>query len=258
MRRLSIERRSCALVAAMAATVLVLGLAVKPAWAGEQTIREALPKALPGLPKIDEVSPSGVAGLWAVRIGGQMIYTTSDASVLVEGQLIDLKTKANLTRAALDKALAVDFDTLPLKDAIVTHKHGTGARRMAVFADPTCGFCKRFEPTLAQLENATVYTFVVAMLGPQATDTARRVLCAKDPSSAWNNWMLKGEPPPAEPAGCDASALARNQELAAKVGVSGTPTTLLTDRSRLTGAVPEEALRGALEKAASARVAKGG
>ena len=254
--------------------VLGLGLTLTTtsAQASELVIRERLPKALPSLPKIDEVSPSPVAGLWAVRLGGQMLYVNSDASLLVDGQMVDLTTKANLTRGALDKALAVDFDTLPLRDAIVTFKHGSGARRLAVFADPMCGFCRRFEPMLAQLENVTVYTYLVAMLGPQAQDMSRRVLCAKDPSAAWSAWMLKGERPTG-PAECEAATalLERNQALAIKLGVSGTPTTLLTDRGRLTGAVPQDALRAAVDKAdaamagnsskgpkASAKVGQGG
>ncbi len=162
--------------------------------------------------------------------------------------MVNIKTKENLTKAALDKALAVDFDVLPLSDSLVTHKHGTGARRIAVFADPTCGFCKRYEPTLHQLENVTVHTFVLAMLGPQAADMAKRVMCANDPVQAWNAWMIKGERPADPSADCDSSVLERNKQLAAKLGVSGTPTTLLTDRSRLSGAVAPEDLRNALNK----------
>jgi thiol:disulfide interchange protein DsbC len=240
----------------LALGLLLTGLALHPAHASEQVervIREALPKAFAGMPKIDEVSPSPLPGLWAVRIGGQILYTNADATLLVEGRMVDTRTKANLTKEALDKALAVDFDTLPLRDALVTHKDGAGAQRIAVFADPTCGFCKRFEPALHGLKDVTVYTFVVAMLGPQATDMAQRVLCDKAPAQAWNAWMLKGERPPDPAPGCDSSVLERNKALAARLGVSGTPTTLLTDRSRLTGAVPAEALREAVAKAGSAK-----
>lgn len=218
--------------------------------ADEGVIRQVLPKAFPGMPGIDEVRASPIPGLWAVRAGGQIVYTTGDASILLEGQMVDVRTRSNLTREALDKALAVDFDTLPLQDALITFRHGTGARAIAVFADPTCAFCKRFEPTLHQMENVTVYTFVVAMLGPQAADLATRLLCAKEPALAWNAWMLKGEQPVAS-TDCQPPALQRNRALAARVGVTGTPTTLLVDRSRLAGAVPADVLRASLEKAAA-------
>jgi thiol:disulfide interchange protein DsbC len=240
-------------ISVLALGLLLVGLVLQSVRANERVIREALPKAFAGMPKIDEVSPSPLPGLWAVRIGGQILYTNADATLLVEGQMVDTRTKANLTKQALDKALAVDFDTLPLRDALVTHKDGTGAQRIAVFADPTCGFCKRFEPALHDLKDVTVYTFVVAMLGPQATDMSQRVLCDKAPAQAWNAWMLKGERPPDPAPGCDSSVLERNKALAARLGVSGTPTTLLTDRSRLTGAVPAEALREAVAKAGSAK-----
>jgi thiol:disulfide interchange protein DsbC len=238
---------------AAALALLWSGLGLGSAWANERVIREALPRAFAGMPKIDEVSPSPISGLWAVRTGSHIVYTNADATILVQGQMVDVRTKVNLTREAIGKAFAVDFDALPLNDALVTHKDGSGERRIAVFADPTCGFCKRYEPTLHELKDATVYTFVVAMLGPQATDMSQRVLCDKNPVEAWSAWMLKGERPPDPPPGCDTSVLERNKALAAKLGVSGTPTTLLTDRSRLSGAVPAESLREAMAKAVSAK-----
>ena len=242
----SVMSRICGSLGAVAVL-----LVASHASANERVIREELPKAFPRITKIDEVVPSPVAGLWAVRMGGQIVYTNADASILVDGQMVDTKTKANLTREALAKALAVDFNTLPLADALVTHKHGTGERRIAVFADPTCGFCKRYEPTLHQMQNVTVYTYVLAILGQQAQDVSKAVLCAPDPAKAWNAWMLEGRRP-ADVPGCDAPILERNRALAAKLGISSTPTTLLTDRNRLSGAVPEQELRGALDKAAAA------
>jgi thiol:disulfide interchange protein DsbC len=224
-------------------------------WADERIIRDRLPALLPGLPAIDEVAPvqaPGLSGLWAVRVGGHMLYTNSMATVLVEGQVIDLATKQNLTRQALDKALAVDFESLPLQEALVTHKQGTGARRIAVFADPTCGYCKQFEPMLVQLQDVTVYTFLVDFLGPNATDKGKRILCSKDPVAAWSAWMLQAREPDGLADCPQASALLRNRALANKVGVTGTPTALLTDRSRLPGFVPLDALRAALDRAHAA------
>jgi thiol:disulfide interchange protein DsbC len=232
------------------AAALLLALPASSTRADERVIRERLPVMLQGLPRIDEVRPTqlpGLTGLWSVRVGGHMLYTDGQATVLFEGQVIDLASGRNLTRQALDQALAVDFDTLPLRDAIATHLNGSGQRRLAVFADPTCGYCQQFERELSRLDNATVYTFVIDMLGPEATDKARRILCDPAPAAAWAAWMLRAEPPKAG-ADCEAaSTLVRNRELAARLGITGTPTTLLTDRTRIGGVVALPALRVALD-----------
>lgn len=237
------------LSSALAAALLV-AVPASSTHADERVIREKLPVMLQGLPRIDEARPAqlpGLTGLWAVRVGGHMLYTDAQATVLFEGQVIDLASGRNLTRQALDQALAVDFDTLPLGDAIATHLNGSGQRRLAVFADPTCGYCQQFERELSGLDNATVYTFVIDMLGPEATDKARRILCDPAPAAAWAAWMLRAESPKAG-ADCEASsALVRNRELAARLGITGTPTTLLTDRTRIGGVVALPALRVALE-----------
>jgi len=128
---------------------LALALALPfAAQAQEAAIRKNLPERLPNLPKIDEVSKTAVPGIWEVRIGTDLFYTDDQGNHLFTGELIDTRTRANLSRERIDKLTAFDFSKLPLKDAIVI-KQGTGARKMAVFVDPNCGYCKRFERDVA-------------------------------------------------------------------------------------------------------------
>ena len=69
--------------------------------------------------------------------------------------LVDTKTRTNLTEARLDKINAIDVSALPVKDAIVV-KQGNGSRKLVVFADPNCGYCKRFERDLLQAKDVTI------------------------------------------------------------------------------------------------------
>jgi thiol:disulfide interchange protein DsbC len=219
------------------AAALTLCLAAVPALADEAAIRKNLAERMPQLPKIDEVQKTSIAGLWEVRIGTDILYTDEAGNYLVQGEIYDTKGRINVTQARVDKLTAIDFGKLPLKDSIAI-KQGNGARKMAVFVDPNCGYCKRFERDVAGLKNVTVYTFLYPILGPDSVTKARDIWCAKDPSKAWRDWMLGEKLPPSAGDKCDSAALGRNTELGRKHRVQGTPATVFEDGTRVPGAVP--------------------
>jgi thiol:disulfide interchange protein DsbC len=235
-------------VAALATTVAALAAFVTPAHADPQTIRNTLRKLIPNIPNPDEITQSPIAGLWQVRIGGSMVYTDPTGNLLLEGALTDMRTRTNLTQDAISRALAVPFDSLPLADAVLTHQEGKGERVMAVFADPNCGFCKRFEVDLSKLTNVRVYTFMLPFLGQKSEDDTRAILCSSDPAKTWSQWMLNGVAPTPAPGGCAAAgAVSRNLALAQRLGVTGTPTSLFLNQQRVSGAVPIEQILAALD-----------
>jgi thiol:disulfide interchange protein DsbC len=130
--------------------------------------------------------------------------------------------------------MAVDFKSLPIKDAIVIVR-GKGERKMAIFEDPNCGYCKRFERELQNIDNVTVYLFLYPILGKDSVDKSKAIWCAKDQSKAWQDFMLRDQAP--NSTGCDAAALKRNVEFGQKQKINGTPTTIFSDGSRISGAV---------------------
>lgn len=225
------------------ATLAVFGCTAQ---ANEETIRKNLATSLPKEIKIDEVRPSPIQGLWEVRIGAEVRYTDATGQYLVEGEILDLKNRRNLTQARINELNKVDFASLPLKDAIVWKK-GDGKRRIAVFADPNCGYCKRFEHELQAVDNVTVYTFVIPILGGDSPDKARAAWCAKDSTGAWRDWMLNGRPLPKAEASCDAAAIDRNLELSRKSRVTGTPAIVFEDGSRSPGAMSADQLEQRLQ-----------
>ncbi len=202
----------------------------------EALIRKNLAERLPDFPKIDEVSKTAIPGLYEVRIGTELIYTDERGDHVIQGNIIDTKTRSDLTQARIDKITAIDFAALPLKDAIAWTQ-GTGARKLVVFADPNCGYCKKFESEMQQVKNITVYTFLLPILGPDSTDKSRNIWCAKDSSAAWRDWMIKGEAAPRTMGGCDSSVLQRNLALAKKYRVTGTPALVFEDGKRVPGAM---------------------
>jgi thiol:disulfide interchange protein DsbC len=222
-------------------------------FAQEAAIRKALVERLPNLPKIDEVSKSPVSGLYEVRYGGtEILYSDEKGDHILTGSLVETKTRTDLTEARVEKLTAVDFDKLPIKDAVLI-KQGTGTRKLAVFVDPNCGYCKRFERDLAAVKDVTVYTFLIPILGPDSAVKSRDIWCAKDAALTWRSWMLDGVAPAKADAKCDTAAIDRNLAFAQKYKVNGTPAVFFANGARRPGAIP-----GAeLEKLLVAAVAGG-
>ena len=222
---------------AMKRLALALVMLSSLASANENDIRKTLVERFPNMPKIDEVRSTPMAGIWEVRIGNDLMYSDAKGTYLLQGAMIDTATRRNLTEERVDKLTAIDFSSLPLKDAIVW-KNGKGSRKMVVFADPNCGYCKRFEKDLVNVKDVTVYTFLIPILGGDSPDKSRAIWCAKDNTAAWRDWMVGGTTPAKAPSGCDSSAIERNSALARKHRVNGTPAIVFEDGTRAPGAMP--------------------
>ncbi len=210
-------------------------LATLTATADEMTIRKNLGERIPQFQKIDEVTKSAMPGLFEIRVNSSDIfYTDAEGNFLVQGNLIDTRQRRNLTEERVEKLTAISFDSLPLKDAF-TIVRGNGKRKLAVFEDPNCGYCKRFEKDLQKVDNVTIHMFLYPILGPDSVEKSKNIWCAKDKSKAWQDWMVRDQTPPG--VSCDSAALTRNVELGRKYKITGTPTLVFTDGSRVPGAI---------------------
>ena len=220
---------------AVCALALMASLFHSSLFAQEATIRKNLAERLSTLPKIDEVTKSAMPGLFEVRVNGvDIFYTDAEGNFLLQGNLIDTRLKRNLTEERVEKLTAIDFDNLPVKDAF-TIVRGNGKRKVAVFEDPNCGYCKRFERDLQKVDNVTVYMFLYPILSADSSDKSKNIWCTKDKAKAWQDWMVRDVPTPQ--GNCDAAALARNLEFGKKHKITGTPTLIFADGSRVPGAI---------------------
>ncbi len=223
-------KKIAALAALAAACLTATG-----ALAQEAAIRKTLAERLPQLPKIDEVRKTPMAGLYEVRVGMELFYTDAEGNYLIQGRMIDTHDQRDLTEERQNKLMAIDFSALPVKDAF-TIVRGNGKRKVAVFEDPNCPYCKRFERDLQKVDNVTVYLFLYPILGQDSTDKSKRLWCARDKGLAWQDWMLRDKAPAA--AACDTGAIARNVEWGKARRISGTPTMVFADGTRVPGAMP--------------------
>lgn len=212
-----------------------------------QAIQARLAQRLKGFPKIDEITPSGMPGLYEVRAGHELYYSDAQGNFLLQGELIDTRSSRNLTRERIDKLTAVDFKRLPLKDALVW-KTGTGQRRIAVFADPNCPYCKKLETELQGLKNVTVYTFLYPILAPDSTTKSQAIWCSQDGTQTWRDWMLKGVAPSAN--AC-ATPMDRNLAFGRAHAIDGVPAVFFEDGSRSPGFIDAAQIEAKLAAGAS-------
>jgi thiol:disulfide interchange protein DsbC len=217
------------------------------AMAQETLIRKNLAARLPNLPKIEEVRKTPMAGLYEVRVNhSDIFYTDAKGDFLIQGSLIDTKAKEDLTEQRVDKLTAVDFKDLPFKDSF-TIVRGNGKRRMAVFEDPNCGYCKKFERDLTKVDNVTVHVFLYPILGADSGEKSTHIWCAKDKAKAFLDWMVREVSPPA--ASCDSAAVTRNLEFGKKIRITGTPAMIFADGTRVPGAIGAERIEKLLNTA---------
>lgn len=217
-----------------AAFLLATLLAMPSAQANEASVRKSV-AAFINAPEsvVDSVTRIPQGGLYEVVLGnGELLYTDKAVSFIFIGNIIDTKTRDDLTRARLDKLAAVDLKTLPL-DQAVKRVNGNGKRTLVTFEDPNCGYCKRLSQELQKVKDVTIYTFIYPILSADSEAKSRNVWCAEDKAAAWLSWMVDNKAPEAR--SCDSGAIDRNVVLGKKLRLSGTPVLYFADGSRVVG-----------------------
>jgi thiol:disulfide interchange protein DsbC len=231
-------------------TLLLLLLSVSLAHAADQdktaaTIKDTLQKNYEQLiGPVDQVNKSPIPGLYEVVTGDHIFYTDENALYLIDGSMFDLKAHRNLTEARSRTLFAVDFNKLPLNLAVKKVK-GKGTRKMAYFTDPNCGYCKKLEQELKNVDDVTLYLFLYPIF-PGSEEKVQAVWCSKDRVKAWNDLMLNGIQPAA--AKCD-TPTAQVKQLGAKLKVNGTPALIFANGVMNPGYMPAEQLEQALNDA---------
>jgi thiol:disulfide interchange protein DsbC len=220
------------------------------ALADEASVKKAVESAYPKF-KVDKVTKTPYAGLYEVFMAGQIIYTDEKLTFLIaEGRLVDPKTKKDITGERLEELTRIDFNSLPLDQAIKVVK-GNGSRKLVVFSDVDCPYCKRLERNeLANITDVTVYTFLypIEQLHPDAANKSKLIWCANNRVKAWEDWILRDQLPSS--AGNCEVPLEKVGQLAKKAGVSSTPTLIFADGKRMLGAQPYKEIERMLTAAA--------
>lgn len=230
-----------ALFAALAVSALLGFAPPAAAQVPDEVIRKALAQRLTPGTKIDAVRVSPVAGLFEVQIGTQLLYVNEAATYLIQGNLVNLESGRNVTQersealfAELEKVvMPVLWSPDALQDAVKLVK-GNGARKVVVFEDPYCGYCKKLRQSFAEMNDITVYTFMVAALSPDSGNKARDLWCSADRTKAYDDWMVRGKAPVSAEKTCT-DPVKRVADLAKRLGVGPVPHVVFSDGTKNLG-----------------------
>ncbi len=224
----------------------LLSLITSLALADEMSVKKAVEAAYPKF-KVESVSKTPYAGLYEVFMGGQIIYTDEKMTFLIaEGRLVDPKTKKDITGERMEELTKIDFNNLPLEQAIKVVK-GNGSRKLVVFSDVDCPYCKRLEQNeLTNITDVTIYTFLypIEQLHPDAASKSKLIWCSNNRVKAWEDWIFNNQLP--KSAGTCEVPLEKIGQLAKKIGVTSTPTLIFSDGKRMLGAQPYKEIERAM------------
>jgi len=200
----------------------------------EQQIKTEIQKKLGPNVKVKSVSAAPVTGLYEVLVGNEIFYTDTSGKYLIQGEIIELASGKNITEQRQTDLNRIKWADLNQANSIKTVR-GNGSRQLAVFSDPNCGYCKRLEKSLQQLDNVTIYTYLIPILGADSVQKSKQISCSADPYKTYIDWMINGIAPSGK---IDCSTpLEKNTAFAKTYGITGTPTLFFTDGSRFPGAV---------------------
>lgn len=220
---------------AAAAVITTCSMAAR---ADEQTIRQVFKTKLPSA-QVISVENLRYADLYEVAVQGnegyRVFYTDALGQIMLIGTLIETRTDRNLTEERLRKLSAIDWNKLPFQWAVTTRR-GDGRRQIAIFSDPNCPFCRKFEKDLAAVDHITVHIFMWAVIKLESVRQTKSVWCSKDRAKAWNDFMLKGVEPIA-PTDCE-NPIEELVALGRRLGATSTPTWFLPNGEKYVGALP--------------------
>ena len=208
------------------------------------SIREALGRMAPGL-EISAVEPTPVPGLYAVLAGPQLVYMSKDGRYMLQGTLIDVEQRKDLSEPRLAKAR---LDTLNgiSEDQMVIFGPDKPEHTVTVFTDIDCGYCRKLHSEIDQYNKLGIRVrylfFPRAGLGSESYNKAVSVWCSADRKKALTEAKL-GKVPEAKT--CD-NPVEKQMLLGEMLGVRGTPAIVTENGSLLPGYLPPQALQARL------------
>jgi thiol:disulfide interchange protein DsbC len=224
--------------------LFALGCLAGSVHANETAARQAIVAKFPKM-NVESVSKTPFQGIYEVILDGQVYYTDEKASYVFSGSLVDMRGREprNLTQETTNKMASSAL--AKATDLAVKRVKGNGKRVIYTFEDPNCGYCKELQKELVKLNDVTIYTFLWPILSPDSLDKSKAIWCSKDRAKTWEDYMIKGVALTGK-RDCDTSAIEKNQRLAQRFNLKGTPAVYLANGEQIGGYLPAGQLENAL------------
>jgi len=216
----------------------------------EERIRELAPTA-----RSIAVSETPIPGILQVQVNGDIVYTTDDGKYMLQGRVIDLDTREDLTEASKSRVRKELLDTVDISK-LITFGPAEPIYDLTVFTDIDCGYCRKLHAQMAEYNEQGIaihyMAFPRAGIGSDSFQKAVSVWCSNDQQTALTEAKIGNDPVPAQ---CENPVEAQYQ-LGLELGVTGTPALLTSDGELIPGYVPPATLRERLDKMNEVAVAE--
>jgi thiol:disulfide interchange protein DsbC len=208
-------------------------------------IKQSLAKVLPGVTP-DQIKPSPLQGVSEVLVGARLFYISDDGRYLLQGSLIDLDTRKDISEERR-KDIRLDAVNKLGSDNMIVFPAEKERHTITVFTDIDCGYCRKLHNEVDQFnaEGITVryLMFPRSGINTPSYDKAVSVWCADDRRTALTQAKAGKE---IEARKCD-NPVKEQYELGGMLGVTGTPALILDNGELLPGYVPAKRLAQALD-----------
>ncbi|MEW4982260.1 MAG: DsbC family protein [Cycloclasticus sp.] len=221
------------------AWLLVIGFSTAT-FADESSVAKGLSKVIPSVTK-DSVSKTPIKGLYQVLVGARVIYASEDGRYIIQGEMVDLLNRENMTDNALKMARKAELAKIDEKTMVIfpakNEKH-----KITIFSDIDCGYCRKLHSQISTYTDAgmTVRYLFYPRSGPntESYHKAVSVWCAKDRNEALTDAKLNDK---VINKSCD-NPVDEHMRIAQLFGVTGTPAIIAEDGTMVPGFVPAKDL----------------
>ncbi len=214
----------------------------------EEGIRAALARAVPNI-KIDSIRPAPVKGLYEVLVGTQLMYVTGDGRYFVDGRIVDLTTREDLTEPRLSGARKSLVDGLGESEMVIFEPAGKASHTVTVFTDVECGYCRKLHSQIAEYGKEGIrvrYLFYPrAGKGSPAYNDAVSVWCAGDAAARRTALTAVKAGETIEEKTC-ANPVEQHMQVGEELGLRGTPAIVTETGEMIPGYVPPKQLAAQL------------
>jgi thiol:disulfide interchange protein DsbC len=195
-----------------------------------------------------DITESPIPGVYQVAVGSNVAYVTEDGRFLIQGELYDLETSANLTEQTRAAARVDLLNAVPADEMIVFAAQGEPKHTITIFTDIDCGYCRQFHREIDQVNamGIEVHYLFYPRTGPNTDSWAKaeKVWCADDRNSALTRAKLGGSVPDLV---CTDTPVGSHFDLGREVGVRGTPAVFTAGGENIGGYLPPDKLLETLE-----------
>ena len=226
-------------------------VASSPATAARAAMAKIAPNATP-----ERIANAPIEGFQQMVVDGRVVYASNDGKYLIQGSILDVDQRRDLTEAALAGVREEQLAQIPSADRIV-FAPSNSKYTVTVFTDVECGYCRKFHEQIAAYNALGIAVEYVAFprsgIGTPDYDKMVAVWCSSDRKAALT--AAKSGTPIAT-ATCPDSPVAREYEAGRKSGLMGTPMIVAKDGTQLGGYLPPDELKAALDRHAAEVLAR--